>query len=131
METESKPAIRALVAERRALLNRIAATEAKLTALRARVNLAEVKLICFGHDLEKLRAVKQHPKLFKGRSILRRIADAQRVAGRSLKPKELTVILAAQDGLDPSSWFIRVSGRRRVKQAIKRSRKRHNPIASS
>ena len=128
MKPDNKPAIQALVAERRSLLNRIAAAEAKLDMLKRRVALAEVKLICFGHDMDKLRALRQHPKLFKGRSIIRRIADAQRVAGRNLKPKELTVILAAQDGLDPSSWFIRVSGRRRVKDAMKRSRRRHDRI---
>lgn len=120
---QDKAAIRALVTERRSYLNRIAATEAKLARLRSQLNLVEVKLVCFGHDMEKLRAARPSEKLFKGRSIIRRIADIQRVAGREMKPKELAAILAEQDGLDTARWFVRASGRRRVKDAMKRQRR--------
>lgn len=123
MEDDNKPAIQELVRQRRSLLNRIRGTEAKLHRLRKRLNLVEVKLACFGHDLEKLRKARQPEKLFKGRSIIRRIHDVQREAGRQMKPKELTDILAAQDGLNVGKWFVRVSGKRRVKAAMQRARR--------
>ena len=75
MQPDDKPAIRELVRQRRSLLNRVQATEAKLARLRARVNLTELELICFGHDMDKLRSTKRSKKLFKGRSIIRRIAE--------------------------------------------------------
>lgn len=123
MQPQNKLAIRELVRERRSLLNRIQTTEAKLALLYARVRLSEVKLLCFGHDLEKLRRSKRPEKLFKGRSIIRRIADIQRETGRTMKPKELAEILATQDGLDAGRWFVLRSGPRRVKEAIKRARR--------
>lgn len=125
MAEDNRPAIRELVRQRRVLLNRIATAEANLAALKGRLNLTEVKLICFGHDMEKLRSVKPAERLFKGRSIIRRIWDIEREAGRKMKPKELTVILAAQDGLSVDKWFVRVSGHRRVKEAKKRARRAH------
>jgi hypothetical protein len=124
MQSDNKQAIQELVRQRRLLLNRIQATEAKLALLQARVRLSEVKLACFGHDLEKLRKAKRPKKMFKGRSIIRRISAIQRAAGRSMKPKELATILATQDGLDISKRFMLRSGQRRVRHAIERSRRR-------
>jgi hypothetical protein len=69
MEIGNKSAIRALVAERRSYLGRIASTEAKLARLRSRLNLTEVKLICFGYDLDRLRKARRPEKLFTGRTI--------------------------------------------------------------
>lgn len=123
MDQNNREAVRALVKQRRNLLNRIEGTEAKLAALRRRLNLAEVKLVCFGHDMEKLRAARCHPRLFKGRSIIRRVAEIQRRHGKRMKPKELVELLARCDGLDPETYFVRVSGRRRVKEALKRARR--------
>jgi hypothetical protein len=100
MQPDNKLAIRELVRERRSLPNRIQTTQAKPALLHARVRLSEVKLLCFGHDFEKLRRSKRTEKLFKGRSIIRRIADIQRETGRTMKAKELAEILATQD-----SWM--------------------------
>lgn len=106
------------------LLNRIQATEAKLALLKARVRLSEVKLACFGHDLEKLRKAKRPKKMFKGRSIIRRISAIQRAAGCIMKSKELAAILATQDGLDIGKRYVLRSGQRRVRHALERSRRR-------
>jgi hypothetical protein len=124
MQPDNKQAIRELIRERRLLLNRIQATEAKLALLKARVRLREVKLACFGHDLEKLRKAKRPKKMFKGRSVIRRISAIQRAAGRNMKPKELATILATQDGLDISKQYVLRSGQKRVRSAIERSRRR-------
>lgn len=112
-----------LVGERRKLVNQIAGTEAKLNRLRSRLNLVEVKLVCFGHDLEKLRKTRKPERLFKGRSIIRRIADVERAAGRRMMAKELADVLASQDGLKLSPWDGRAPGRARITDALKRARR--------
>lgn len=55
MNDDARLAIRAVIKERRILLNRIAKTEAKLSRLKSHLVLCEVKLICFGHNVDRLR----------------------------------------------------------------------------
>jgi hypothetical protein len=98
--------------------------EAKAAMLRSRLVLREVKLICFGYDVERLRRSKPPERMFKGRGLYRRILDVSRTASRPLHPKEIAIVLAAQDGLDTSKKLMRISGTSRVKAAIKRARRR-------
>lgn len=124
MRDENYPAIRTLLAHRRSLLKRIQAAEAKLAMLRSKLTLAEVQLICFGYDVERLRRSATPRKMFKGHRLYRRILDVSRTANRPLRANEIATILAAQDGLDTSKKLTRISGTARVKAAIKRNRKR-------
>jgi hypothetical protein len=84
MSSENKAAIRALRAERRSLITRIQNTEANLAKLRSRLSFTELKLTCFGCNMERLRAAKLPRKMFKGRNIYRRILDLQRKAEKAL-----------------------------------------------
>lgn len=121
---ENREAIRAIIRERRRVLNRIQATEAKLTGLRSRMNLLDVKLTCFGVDLEKLRSQRMPERMFKGFKIQRRIFDLQRSAAQPMRVDQIARLLAQEDGLDPVNPFVRISGRSRVKDAMKRARRR-------
>ena len=121
---ENREAIRAIIRERRRVLNRFQATEAKLSGLQSRLNLLEVKLACFGVDLEKLRSQRMPERLFKGFKIQRRIADLLRSAAQPIRADEIARVLALEDGLDPARPFVRIAGRSRVKEALKRARRK-------
>jgi hypothetical protein len=121
---ENREAIRAIIRERRRVLNRIQAAEAKLSGLRSRLNLLDMKLACFGVDLEKLRSQRMPERMFKGFKIQRRIFDLQRSATQPMRVDQIAGMLAQEDGLDPAKPFVRISGRSRVKDAMKRARRR-------
>jgi hypothetical protein len=127
---ENREAIRAIIRERRRVLNRIQATEAKLSGLQSRLKLLDVKLACFGVDLKKLRSQRMPERLFKGFKIQRRIADLLRSAAQPISADEIARVLALEDGLDPTRPFVGVSGTSRVKDALKRARRRVRRIDS-
>ncbi|MBY0559670.1 hypothetical protein [Hyphomicrobium sp.] len=123
----STPATRAVVAERRKILTQIAAAEAKLYRLRFRLNLVEVKLVAFDYDIEQLRKARKPERFFK-RPILRRIFDLERTFAGRLTANEIAVLLAEQDGLDGSKRLVRSVGTARVRDALKRRKKKGAPF---
>ncbi len=120
MDHPHKAAIQLILRERRQLINQVRRTEDKLARLKARLTLANVKLSCFGYQPPK----QQPPtRMFRGRSIIRRVLDLQRSVSEPLTIEEIAERLAARDRISLDSAYRRASAVTRVRDAMKRTKR--------